>query len=390
MLTQLEDIRQESLITKKWNFRLQNSENYPEGILVTGPNSFIGVHIVEKLQESWPGPVHLIIRAQTQNEAIEKMQQAFSKWGLGRFKHGKIIMHLGDVSLNLMGLPQKEFQEVKKRTGCVIHLAMTPLYHLPYMHFKRVWLPELERMIAFCGDGIYPKSLHYASSFNANFFQTNSDFENLNRNAWQSGYAGFKWVAARAIENAMRQNLNACVYDLPLVLGTEEKGICPSHYSIWLILDIFLKTRMFFPFKFRVISVDILSQVVVFNVLKALKEDRTSFCRPMLDGFVTSGFLSRTVASILGLKEVDLATVREAFPNKLRFDFMMPPNFYELLDKINPMPAVFPKGFNMASLPSIPLVFMSNLNQILASQRNESNKNPENEKQEKPLPATKA
>jgi len=369
MSLKAEDIRKESLISKKWNFKKTFLSDYPDGVLITGANSFIGVHVVKSLLEHDMGPLHLLLRATTVPEALARMRQACHNWGLEDFEADKITIHLGDVSRNMMGLSHSEFRSLSSSTGAVIHLAMTPLYHLPYHHFQRVWIPELDRMIAFCGDKEHPKSLHYASSFNANFFQTDDDFAALNTNAWQSGYAGFKWVAWKSLQNAMKQNLRGCIYDIPLVLGSESTGACPIHYSIWLILDIFLKTGMYFPFSFRIIPVDILAGIIVHNIFKEKTGESSMFLRPMLDEPVTDGMFSKTVTSILGLRNEEMETVREACLNKLRFDFMMPGNFYDLLEKVNQLPLILPAGYYEVKLLSILGVFMSNLNRIMANRK---------------------
>jgi thioester reductase-like protein len=366
MTNHTEDIRKESLIIKKWNFNDVDHSNYAEGILITGANSFIGVHVIDKLIETTRRPIHLLIRSASKIEAISKMSEAFHKWGLGVFKSEDFRIHLGDVSHHRMGLTTKEYRSLEIEVGTVIHLAMTPLYHLPYEHFKRVWIPELERMIEFCGNNNNPKSLHYTSSFNANFFQTDADFAALNSNAWQSGYAGFKWVAEQSLKNAFDQGLSGCIYDIPLVLGSEINGICPTHYSIWLILDIFLKTGLYFKFSFKIIPVDILAEIIVCNALQEKKNNGSSYVRPSLAEPVTEKMFSRLAAKILGLKEGSLDEIRQSCKNKLRFDFMMPENFYELIEKVNSLPSILPKGFNPESLPLTAVIFMSNLNSILS------------------------
>jgi thioester reductase-like protein len=363
MTSHSDDIRNESLVHRKWNSRRTNPTDYANGVLVTGANSFIGSYVVSVLEEKYPGPVHLLLRAPTVKDALIKMEKAFCQWGLGDFHPERFHIHLGDVTMNRMNLGQQEYNQLKTDVGTVIHLAMTPMYHLPYQHFQRVWIPELERMIDFCMDEDAPKSLHYASSYNANFFRTDKDFAALNTNAWQSGYAGFKWVASQAIRNAIGQGLMGCIYDIPLVLGSEKLGICPSHYSIWLILDIFLKTGYFFPFTFQIIPVDTLAEIIVFNIVNKIKDE---FVRPLLADPVTDRLFSRTAANLLGLKEGNQETVREICHNKLRFDFMMPENFYEMIAKVNTLSPIFPKGFDQSSLPPTPLIFMSNLNHILA------------------------
>ena len=370
MNTPVEDIRKESLISKRWNWSGHGQKALADGILVTGANSFIGCHVVRQLAEVFPGRVHLLLRAPNLPGAVLKMQHAFEQWGLGFFNPNGFFIHTGDVCAVNLGLTIREYAEIDREVGQVIHLAMTPMYHLPYHHFKRIWIPELERMIRFCGDPDHPKFLHYASSFNANFFQEEEDFMALNTNAWQSGYAGFKWVTNRAIANAMRQNLIACIYDIPLVLGSESNGLCPGHYSIWMILDIFLKTGLYFPFRFNIIPVDKLADVIVFNALKVKEGCPSQFSRPFMADPVDDELFARTAANLLGLQKAGLEEVRKTCHNKLRFDFMMPGNFYDLMKKVNSLPAVFPDGFERGYLPQTPMVFMSNLNRIM-SVRNE-------------------
>jgi len=297
------------------------------------------------------------------------MNKAFHAWDLGIFKDANFFIHLGDVCDPMMGLSSNEYLELNKSVGFVLHLAMNPLYHLPYAHFKRLWLPELDRMIAFCGDKTSPKSLHYPSSYNANFFVTDEDFNALNSNGWQSGYAGFKWVTNKIIENAFDQNLNGCLYDIPLVVGSQEKGLCPSHYSIWIILDMFLKTGVYIDFEFKIIPVDVLAEVIVTNLLNDKHDRGESFIRPVLEESVSEVLFSNSVANILGLKYGDQETLRELFYSKRRFDFMIPSNFHELLAKVTTLPPVMPASLMGIDLPSTPMVILSNLNRILSKKK---------------------
>jgi len=132
------DIRKEPLIRRNWGFMMANRSTYPDGILITGANSFIGAHVVNILKTKWQGPVHLLIRAVTSGEAVQKMQNAFRKWQLGVFDTNRFSIHLGDVTLERMGLSLSEYSDVKRKTGFILHLAMNPLYNLPYAHFRRL------------------------------------------------------------------------------------------------------------------------------------------------------------------------------------------------------------------------------------------------------------
>lgn len=371
-LQQAEDIRKEPLIRKKWAFTRKRYSPFADGILVTGPNSFVGAHMLKLLSDRWQGKIYLLVRAGSEVEASGKMQQAFKTWDLGDFDQKRFDILLGDVGISQMGLKPEKIAELHKQVGFVLHLAMNPLYHLPYAHFQRLWLPELARMINFCGHRDNIKSLHYPGSYNANFFTDDTDFKQLNTNAWQSGYAGFKWVARQVLANAFGQNLNGCHYDIPLVVGSEEKGICPAHYSIWHILDLFLKTGYYIPFAFRIIPVDVLAEVVVKNLLADKAGRGKQFIRPVLKEAVTDIQFSNTVAGILGLRKTDPDSLREACNAKHRFDFMFPGNFYNMIEKVNALSDVWPENFDKDILPTAQTVFLSNLNSILSKKFKES------------------
>ena len=359
-----EDIRNEILIRKKWGITKSNPAKYATGLLVTGANSFLGAHIIHLLQKRWDGTIHLLLRAGNENEANNKMNNAFASWNLGRFHDQNTMIHLGDVCQPNMGLKLSEYNLLRKNVGFVLHLAMNPLYHLPYTHFKRLWLPELAQMISFCKDKNSPKSLHYPSSYNANFFVTDNDFKRLNTNAWQSGYAGFKWVANQVINNAFKQNLQGCLYDIPLVVGSQDNGCCPSHYSIWLILDMFLKTGIYIDFEFKIIPVNTLAEIMVANMINDRQNKGSSFVRPVLRESVNDKLFDK-VANLLGLKHGDPAVLKELYYSKRRFDFIIPPEFHELLNKVNSLPPVIPESLSHIPMPSTPMVFLSNLNRIL-------------------------
>jgi len=368
MNTATEDIRQEPLISKSWDFNVTEPTLYRSGIFITGANSFVGIHVVKLLEESWNGPVHLLVRAKDEYAAIKRMNDAFEFAALGEFNAKRYVMHTGNVCSCKMGLEEAEYMAIHKECGFVLHLAMNPVYYYPYKHFREIWLPELEQMIEFCGHPDFPKSLHYPSSFNAGFFTEPDDFTRLNSNAWQSGYAGFKWVANKVIGNAFDQGLNGCIYDIPLVLGSEGKGICPANYSIWHILEMFLTTGLFIDFRFQIIPVDQLAEIMVYNLNRDKKGHGQQFVRPVLNDPVTETLFRLPAARLLGLSYTSRDNLRELCPRKRKFDFLIPENFYDLLEKVNHIKAILPHGFEKTKLSGTYDVFYGNLMKVMQQQ----------------------
>ncbi len=359
----------EVLSIKKRSIKKLRPSDYADGILVTGANSFIGTHVVRELAKRWKGSIHLLIRASTVADASYKMNHVLKKWVDGSVTASKLFIHSGDMTIKNMGLKAKEYELLKKETGFVLHLSMTPMYNLPYSHFKRLWLPELHRMIEFCNDNGYPKSLHYLSTFLTVLINCKEEyFDKLNINIWQSGYAGFKRVANKILETAFSRNLKGCLYNVPFVLGTHEKGLCPVHYPIWQLIDVFLKTGLYTDFTFRIIPVDILSEVIVKNLLNDRQGNGSRLIVPVLNEPVTHRQLGNMVAGILGLRHASPEKLKEAFADKKNFDYIIPSGFTGMLEKLNNLSALWPEGFQTQKLPPAHLVFLSNLNRILAKE----------------------
>lgn len=360
------DIRNEPLNKKTWNFVENRRTQRNSDILITGANSFLGSHIIKILQQKWSGKIHLLVRSENQQTATKKIEIAFNSWNLGTFKTGNnTTIYCGEVCQPQFGLSTKIYEELYTNVGFVLPLAMVPLYHLPYSRYQSQWLPELKQMINFCG-GDNIKSLHYPSSYNANFFTTDEDFMQINSNCWQSGYAGFKWVANRVIENAFNQGLKGCIYDIPLIVGSLKNGLCPENYSIWHILDLFLQTGYFIPYAFRIIPVDILAEIIVLNLINELNGSVEQFIRPALNEPITHELFQPYAMNLFGLKLTNRETMYDASVSKRRFCFMIPENFNTLLEKVNILPSVMPTNEITQNLPDSSLVFLSNINSMFS------------------------
>lgn len=357
------DIRKEPLISKEWNFNQNSNKILNSDILITGANSFLGAHVVKNLQQEWKGNIHLLVRGKSREEAQNRMEAAFLNWNLGKFEiSSKIKFYNGDVCDRQMGLPVSDFECLANEVGYVLHLAMNPLYYLPYSRFQKTWLPELEQMILFCGNTGASKSLHYPSSYNAGFFTENEDFKCLNQNAWQSGYAGFKWVANQVLNNAMKQGLRACIYDIPLVVGSASLGRCPENYSIWFILDMFLESGFFIPYEFPIIPINLLAEIITQNLLDDVQEKQLAFVRPVLKTTISHKDFEYYATEWFRLKLVDRETMCKAVKSKRKFNFVIPENFNELLAKVNSLEPVLPDAINSKVLPEAFAVFLCNLN----------------------------
>ncbi|GAB4331974.1 MAG: hypothetical protein Kow00127_23880 [Bacteroidales bacterium] len=362
------DLRIEQLISRKWDIPPVKSRP-AKGLLITGANSFLGVHVIHLLQDKWPGPLHLLLRAPSPEKANEKLIRAFAAWELEYNNNRQTRVHVGDVTLRKAGLPAYEYHELIKSTGFVLDLAANSLYRTPYLHYQRLWLPELERMITLCADPQHPKSLHYPIPNLAGFFITDKDFQQLGQDAWHSGYAGFKWVASKTIRNAFKQNLSGAIYDLPLVVGSVEKPGCPAHHPFWEMIAYFIKTGFFTDFLYKIVPVDLLASVIVHNLLADIKGQASSFLHPALTLPINRHSLEYLAAGILNLSYLSPERMYEVSPDKEMYHYLFPEGYYSLMQKVSDIPAKWPGQIELNSLPQTDMLFINTLNNLISSKK---------------------
>ena len=252
----------------------------------------------------------------------------------------------------------------------MVHLALKARYHLPFQFYKRDWLPDLENMIVYCGNEQHPKRLHYPGSYSSHFYRKNEDFLQRDSSAWFSGYSALKWIANQVLTNAFSQNLQGCIYDIPLVFGTQKAQICPEDYSAWYIMDLFTKTGKVTEFSFKVIGVDSLAQIMAKNMLNEKTGRGVSLIRPVCKEPITHSDLAEAMQGKVKFQLADLKEVIALLGKQKTTSFLLPPNASEIIKQAHDAAQILPLDFDESLLPKGPEVFKSNLTARLQRQEN--------------------
>ena len=356
------DIRNEKAHQQDWIFNKHESTDYAKDLLITGANSFLGIHILLELSKIWKNNIHILIRAKNEDHAKQRMDEAYLKWGHQPPDDKNIIYHVVDLFKVNWGLKKSEYDFIQKNTGHVLHLALNAKYHLPYSSFQRDWLPEFIRMLEFCGNDKYPKSLHYTGSYVSHFYKTDEDFERINTSVWYSGYSGFKWVVEKILRQAISGNLRGCLYDIPLVLGSHKTGIGPEEYFSWQIGQLFIETGIYTDFNFKVISVDVLGKIIAQNIVNELDNTASTYVRPVFKEEVTQAHLVALLKeNNVKLRPGTNTEIAAKHPKPSRVKFILPDKFYDLIKEGHELKSVFPLGIDTNTFPSGIETFIKNI-----------------------------
>ncbi len=345
----MNDIRLEPVLQGDWTFQRAPREAYAPGVLITGPNSFIGIFVLDQLLRQHQGPIHCLMRARSQEHAAERLRAAALRWGLELGPLERAVLHVGEVTQPRWGLSAEEYDGVRQAVGSVVHLALNARYFLPYSHYRDTWLPELVTMIGYCADPSAPKALHYPGSYNSHFFTDAASFARLHQSAWHSGYTGFKWVTEQLLRRAFGGNLEGCLYDIPLVFGAASTGLCPDTYSARHILHAFMQTGIAVPFKFKIVTVDALARIIAANVLLPAGEN-LRYVRPVLDGWITREELIACLPAG-SIREGTHDELMSRSAERMKAGYLLPADFEQLIESVHALPAIVPPSFDSRSLP---------------------------------------
>lgn len=339
------------------------------GFLVTGANSYLGVHVLRELLDRGLTPVHALLRGDGPAHARERIREAASRWGLPPEGLDRVEVHVGEVTREGWEMPAAERERLAEAVGHVFHFALLARYDVGYPAYRETWLPELLRMIAWCG-GERPKALHYPGSYNTHFLRGDDDFRRIGTSAWLCGYTGFKWVAQALLARALAAGLPGAYYDIPLVLGSVARGRCPRTYSAILVLDAFLRAGVGIDVgRLRVLPVDALARVMVQNATAG--SARVAQVRPVL----SQPFTFEDVATALAELGIPLAKTTWAdFVSRRKtlrqfIEWFVPADLAALVTQTHEHPAVFPAAFDVATLPATLDVVRANCRALYGAAR---------------------
>ncbi len=359
------DLRSETILKKDFVFQPQNYEKYRSGLLIIGANSFVGIHLLHEVIDKWNGPIYCMVRANSLEHGVDRIIESSNRWGLAPIDDSSVNILIGDIKEPNWNLSPQEYQEIVEHVGTVVHMALKARYNLPYRFYQRDWVPNLENIIEFCANPDYPKRLHYPGSFNSHFFNNDEDFKRQDSCAWFSGYSGFKWIAENVLRKAFSGNLQGCVYDIPLVFGSLTEKKCPEQYSIWPIVDLFIKSGKVFDFNFSIVGVDYLVKIICANMINEVKGNGAKYIRPVFKESISQKHLIEALQPQYNLIESTSDEIVKYSDNSRIAAFLIPPDMSEIIHKAHRVSQILPVGFEESILPDGVQVFTQNLFEYL-------------------------
>ncbi|MBE9205818.1 amino acid adenylation domain-containing protein [Nostoc sp. LEGE 06077] len=204
----------------------------PKRILLTGVTGFLGIHLLYELLQQTQTEIYCLIRATNAEDAQHKLQsqlKSYQLWeGLDR---ERIIIVVGDLAKNYLGLSTSEFQRLASQIDVIYHCGALVNVIYPYSVLKAANVLGTQEIIRLASE-IKVKPLHFISTTSVLSASSQNDggliLESDLLDQYQTidnGYVQSKWVAEKLVMQARDLGLPVAIYRASRISGHSQTGI---------------------------------------------------------------------------------------------------------------------------------------------------------------------
>ena len=194
-------------------------------VLVTGATGLIGARLLVELLRTTDATVHCVVRGQS--DRLFEVAGRLPDWSTAFTD--RVVVHPGDVSAPLLGLPQRAYDDLCERVGTVYHAASLVNVVLPYERLRPDNVTATTEVLRFAARR-RTKATHVISTLGTFFGSayagtvvTESD-EPTAPEGITSPFAQSKWVGDALARAARRRGLPVSIYRPARITGDSRTG----------------------------------------------------------------------------------------------------------------------------------------------------------------------
>ncbi|MFI9502945.1 amino acid adenylation domain-containing protein [Nocardia sp. NPDC052566] len=210
------------------------------GVLLTGATGFVGAFLLHQLLARTDAQVHCLVRAESREEALERLAAALDGYELPRDAFDRVSPVLGDLARPRLGLSEKEFLLLARSIDAIYHNGAQVNFAMPYSVLAAANVAGTEELITMARIAGAP--LHFVSSLyvlgpgDADAGLVTAPAVARDPSRLSLGYLQTKWVAERLVCEAGERGLPVSVLRLGRIGGDSGTGACQTSDFFWLLV----------------------------------------------------------------------------------------------------------------------------------------------------------
>ncbi|TFA84461.1 MULTISPECIES: amino acid adenylation domain-containing protein [unclassified Pseudomonas] len=242
-------------------------------VIVTGANSFVGVHIVEALLGWGASEVACLVRDGGGQTAAQRFAQALRENRLEHLDLSRVRVYSADISRPQLGLADDDFERLDREFGALVHNAANVNHVLDYESLAADNVEPIFELLRLC-EGRSKKVFNFVSTLSAS-----STVDDAGRVLElpaaptppiyiRNGYNLSKWVGERILERARERGVGVNLYRPGNISFNSLSGVCQPHKNRLMLMlkgSIQLGQVPAFALNFDLMPVDFLARFIAFH-----------------------------------------------------------------------------------------------------------------------------
>ncbi|WP_085697917.1 non-ribosomal peptide synthetase [Pseudomonas sp. B26(2017)] len=242
-------------------------------VIVTGANSFVGVHIVEALLGWGAGEVACLVRDGGGQTAAQRFAQALRENRLEHLDLSRVRVYSADITRPQLGLADGDFERLDREFGALVHNAANVNHVLDYESLAADNVEPIFELLRLC-EGRSKKVFNFVSTLSAS--STVDDAGRVLESPAaptppiyiRNGYNLSKWVGERILERARERGVRVNLYRPGNISFNSLSGVCQPHKNRLMLMlkgSIQLGQVPAFALNFDLMPVDFLARFIAFH-----------------------------------------------------------------------------------------------------------------------------
>lgn len=240
--------------------------------LLTGATGFLGAFLLQELFDKTDMDVICLVRVEDKEKGLKRIVDNLTKYLIWNDEYySRLDVVCGDLSKPLLGMTQKDFDELSEKIDVIYHNGANTNFLNPYAMLKSCNVGGTEEILRMAVTK-KPKHVEYVSTHYVFSTISNDDGTLILEDRYPDeneivimGYQQTKLVCEQLVRIARERGISISIYRVGRISGSSKTGACQTGDFVWLMTKCCVESGIMFSesMNLELIPVDYVASAIV-------------------------------------------------------------------------------------------------------------------------------